>query len=761
MPKATPTLLTATLRSATFALSLSLATACGTLDSSPGAADAAANAWVTASSGGKRAELQFETPAAGQSLAWGHFEAGDTVLILGTGGEPLEAKLFRKTDLPPGANATLKLNIAEAGTYQILLNRDATPNVRITRRAAATPAVSATTAVAVATQTEPVCSNTAEPLRVAVGGVFKDGEWVRDFYSGNTAQVSDGTVTLTPATDSEGLLLLEPVEAADPAAANGLPNGSPNGLPKGTADGTTDVATKSSATPAAAGATGPGADRFTWDNATVYFVITDRFANGRTDNDHSYGRQSDGKDEIGTFHGGDFAGLTARLDYLQSLGVNALWLSPPYEQMHGWVGGGDRGDFRHYAYHGYYALDFTRLDANMGTEDELRTLIREAHARGIRVLFDVVMNHPGYGTLQDMQDYGFGGIHEGFEAYLPARWGDWQPKAGENFHAYHSLINYDHPDWAKWWGRDWVRAGIYDYDTAPSAGIDPVKGSLAFLPDFKTESSAAVGLPTFLKNKPDTRATELPGATVRQYLITWLTQWVRDYGIDGFRVDTVKHVEPQAWAQLKEAATAALADYRARHPGGFSEDFWMVGEVFPHGVTKSAYFDQGFDALINFDFQRRYAARGAACLATLEPVFTEYAQALNNDPAFNVMTYISSHDTELFSTRAKDDPVLQKKAAAALLLLPGAVQVYYGDESGRRKGPGGSDPMQGTRSSMNWADIDGGKADAVLAHWRKLGQFRAHHPAVGGGAHQKLGEAPYAFARVKDGDRVVIVQNTR
>ncbi len=150
---------------------------------------------------------------------------------------------------------------------------------------------------------------------------------------------------------------------------------------------------------------------FSWQNATVYFALTDRFNNGNPANDHSYGRHGDGMQEIGTFHGGDLAGLTEKLDYLQQLGVNALWISSPLEQIHGWVGGGTKGDFPHYAYHGYYGLDWTRLDANMGTEQDLRTLVEQAHKRGIRILFDVVMNHVGYATLADMQNDQFGALY--------------------------------------------------------------------------------------------------------------------------------------------------------------------------------------------------------------------------------------------------------------------------------------------------------------------------------------------------------------
>ena len=102
---------------------------------------------------------------------------------------------------------------------------------------------------------------------------------------------------MKPANSSQGLLLLEEVESAEKST-------------------------------------------FSWDNATVYFVMTDRFYNGNPDNDNSYGRSKDGQDEVGTFHGGDLAGLTEKLDYIESLGANAIWITSPLEQIHGWVGGG-------------------------------------------------------------------------------------------------------------------------------------------------------------------------------------------------------------------------------------------------------------------------------------------------------------------------------------------------------------------------------------------------------------------------------------
>lgn len=467
------------------------------------------------------------------------------------------------------------------------------------------------------------------------------------------------------------------------------------------------------------------------DNPIVYFLVTDRFKNGNPDNDGSYGRKRDGLNEIGTFHGGDLAGVTERLKsgWFSALGVNAIWITAPYEQIHGWVVGGNQ-EFKHYSYHGYYATDFTVLDRNMGTPDELREMIDTAHAQGIRVVFDVVMNHPGYLDIQSALDF-----------RIPVLWRG-ADKAG--LHDYHEFIDYnaDKKKWAQWWGGAWVRAGLPGY--APEGGDDYTK-QLAYLPDFRTESTEKVDLPPFLKAKRDTQAKTLPNATVRDYLVTWLTNWVRDYGVDGFRCDTVKHVEPAAWKRLKSDAVKALAEWKSKNPTKKIDDqpFWMVGEYWGHGVEKSALYANGFDAMINFDFQDR-----AANLRDLDGVYRDYSAKLAGDPGYNVLSYISSHDTKLFPRGRLID------GGTALLLAPGGVQIFYGDETARPPGPfTNSDPQQATRSDMNWNAIN----DSVLAHWTKLTQFRARHPAVARGRHAKLSASPYVFSRVAaDGsDRIV------
>lgn len=543
------------------------------------------------------------------------------------------------------------------------------------------------------------------PLTLEVAHTFPEGSVVRDFYSGQTAMVKNGQITLQPAPASNGLLLLERAETDAPAP-------------------------------------------FDWHNATVYFVLTDRFENGDPSNDQSYGRHKDGMEEIGTFHGGDLRGLTRKLDYLQQLGVNALWISAPFEQIHGWVGGGTKGDFPHYAYHGYYTQDWTTLDANMGSEADLRALIDGAHQRGIRILFDVVMNHTGYATLADMQEYQFGALYlsgDELKKTLGDRWTDWKPTVGQSWHSFNDYINFsDKAAWEKWWGKAWIRTDIGDYD---NPGFDDLTMSLAFLPDLKTGSTLPSGLPVFYQHKADTRAKAIEGYTPRDYLTHWLSQWVRDYGVDGFRVDTAKHVELSAWQQLKTQASAALVEWKKNNPDKALDDepFWMTGEAWGHGVMQSDYYRHGFDAMINFDYQEQ-AAKAANCLSGMELTWQQMAEKLQG---FNVLSYLSSHDTRLF--REGGD-----KAAELLLLAPGAVQIFYGDESSRPFGPTGSDPLQGTRSDMNWQDISGKSADNV-AHWQRLGQFRARHPAIGAGQQTTLSlKQGYGFVR-QHGDDIVMV----
>ncbi|KQV51810.1 alpha-amylase family glycosyl hydrolase [Massilia sp. Root335] len=466
------------------------------------------------------------------------------------------------------------------------------------------------------------------------------------------------------------------------------------------------------------------------DNPIVYHILTDRFC----DPAREHGLTRVDGDAIGTFHGGKLAGITRKIeeDWFCALGVNAILISAPYEQIRGWVPG--EGGFRHYAYHGYYALDYTLVDARLGTAQDLKNLVDAAHRRGIRVLLDIVLNHPGYPDLDTMHALDIPVLKPGWRDATPATYFDYLDKTSAGF--------------AAWWGPDWVRG---DYPGYPAGGGDDLTMLLSGLPDFRTESEACVRLPAFLANKPGSKARDLPGTTVRGYLVEWLTAWVRDFGIDGFRCDSARHVELDAWYALKEAATTALADWKRAHPAEAIDTapFWMTGEVFGHGIERSDYFDFGFDNLINFQFPAHLARA-----PDLDTLYRAYAKRLAGRPDHDVLSYVSSHDTRLC------DRGSLIAAGTALLLAPGGVLILYGDETARPPGPcTPADPAQATRSDMNWDRID---VD-VLAHWRKLGRFRARHVALARGTHACLQKAPHVFARIDacSGDRVVVAPEVR
>ena len=550
-----------------------------------------------------------------------------------------------------------------------------------------------------------------QAITANVSKAWKNGTVVRDAYTGQTATVKNGKVTMTPSPASEGILLLE--EAKDKA------------------------------TPA-----------FSWDNANVYFMLTDRFNNGDKSNDHSYGRKFDGEDEIGTWHGGDFKGITAKLDYLKKLGINAIWVTPIVEQSHGFVGGGVEQSFPFYAYHGYWAMDFTNIDKNLGSEADFQEFIDEAHKRGIRVLVDVVMNHGGHATLKDLQDLDLPELVNKKDE-LPKDYSDFKPVGMYGtWSSINAFINTKTKDWKKWWGPDWVRAGL------PGVNATDLHGTTG-LPDFLTESNKAVSLPYFLKHKKDTKAVDLPNATIVDYLVSWHTYYVRKFGIDGFRCDTVKHVDPIAWKKLNESAVKALKEWKAENPSKKLDDlpFFMVGEVWDHGVAKDLWYDNGFSSIINFDYQRESMSY-SQCMKTADDVYSKYARMISSDPSFNAMSYISSHDTKLFFGDYKDF-ALQKRAANSFMMLPGQVQLYYGDESGRDLMKDGGYIDQALRSDMNWGDLDKPEYKDLVNHWSILGNFRLKHPAVASGKHTTLSKSPYTFMRNTGSDKVVIVSAGR
>ena len=494
---------------------------------------------------------------------------------------------------------------------------------------------------------------------------------------------------------------------------------------------------------------------FSWDNASVYFLLTDRFNNGDTSNDHSYNRglKQDGSvaddmiTDAGCFQGGDFKGITQKINegYFNNLGVNALWISAPYEQAHGYtVGGNGRKSFAHYGYHGYYLLDYTNTDANFGTKEEFGEMVEAAHSHGIRIVMDVVMNHPGYATMYDMNEFSYGTLKSGWESVYY--------DFGNINDNYYGKIDYNSSanDWSKWWGNDWIRAGIAGYTSGD--GNDDLTKGVDYLPDFRTEATGTVDISEMLRTKWTKEGTlesktastnawfEAKGyaKTVRNYQICWLSEWVREFGIDGFRCDTAKHVEKEAWGALKAECVSALNEWKAANPDKVLDDnsFWMTGENYGMSLVPASdyYTTGGFDSMINFE-----NGGGLPALSSLAAKYQSYADQINTNDNFNVLSYISSHDDTLANSKTNADMYYQ---GSAFQLLPGAIQIYYGDETNRQKLPmvrlddgtriGLAD--HALRSFMNWDSID----EELSQHWQKVGKFRSSHVAVGAGANAAI-----------------------
>lgn len=337
---------------------------------------------------------------------------------------------------------------------------------------------------------------------------------------------------------------------------------------------------------------------FDWDEAVVYFMMTDRFFDGNESNNTASGADTYGKNP-GLYHGGDFAGVTAKLDYLQDLGVNTIWITPVVENIKG-VAVTDEGSKDvpyNAAYHGYWASDFTKLNPTLGTTGEFETMISEAHKRGMRIMVDIVVNHAGYGTESTFADM--------------------------------------------------LR------DKSVSEG--DIKSWQSGLPDFATEN-----------------------ADVRAKLVEWQTSWMKDYGVDYFRVDTVKHVDSTTWAALKNSTTEV------------NPSFKMIGEYFGAGYASngSSLGTGQMDADLDFDFNDQATSFVSGNISSVEKFLSARNSALNN--TYMTGQFLSSHDEDGFKAALMNGKKYTEDEATSAALVAATLQltakgipvIYYGEEVG-------------------------------------------------------------------------------
>jgi alpha-amylase len=431
---------------------------------------------------------------------------------------------------------------------------------------------------------------------------------------------------------------------------------------------------------APAGATGGGHDRdarhslrapVTGEN--FYFVMADRFENGRTDNDRGLIDSSDrlvhGFDPTarGFYHGGDLKGLLDRIDYIQGLGTTSIWLTPSFKNQAVQLPDGPSA-----GYHGYWITDFTQIDPHLGTNAELRALVDAAHARGMKVYFDIITNHTadviGYEEGQ-RRPY----VSKDVEPYRTAFGNPFDDRdyAGtSSFPALSRTVSFPYtpvpPTEAK------VPAWLNDVTLYHNRGDTTFVGENSYYGDF-------FGL--------DDLFTEHP--RVVRGMIDIYKQWIRDMGIDGFRIDTMKHVNDEFW----QAFAPEVLDY-ARRQG--KREFFMFGEVFDTTKSFTSHFTthDKVQAVIDFPFQaaaQNFAARSTAA-SELREFFAGddwYTDADSN--VYQLPTFLGNHDMGrigMFVTQANPgaadaELVARDRLAHELMYFSrGNPVIYYGDEQG-------------------------------------------------------------------------------
>lgn len=375
---------------------------------------------------------------------------------------------------------------------------------------------------------------------------------------------------------------------------------------------------------------------FDWDEAVVYFMMTDRFFDGNESNNTASGTDTYG-DNPGLYHGGDFAGVTAKLDYLQDLGVNTIWLTPIVKNIAGVTVTDEGSEDVPYnaAYHGYWASDFTKLNPTMGTTEEFKTMISEAHKRGMRIMVDIVVNHAGYGTESTFADM--------------------------------------------------LR------DKSVSEG--DIKSWQSGLPDFATEK-----------------------AEVRAKLVEWQTSWMKDYGVDYFRVDTVKHVDSTTWAALKNSTTEV------------NPSFKMIGEYYGAGYASngSTLGSGQMDADLDFDFNDQATSFVSGNISSVEKFLSARNSALNN--AYMTGQFLSSHDEDGFKASLMNGKQYTEDEATSAALVAATLQltakgipvIYYGEEVGLSGL--NNYPYQTNRYDMDFSKAT--KDNVTYQHYKNLLSIR-------------------------------------
>jgi pullulanase/glycogen debranching enzyme len=497
-----------------------------------------------------------------------------------------------------------------------------------------------------------------------------------------------------------------------------------------------------------------------------YFVMPDRFANGSEDNNTGGipgDRLEHGFDptDKGFFHGGDLAGLTDKLDYLADMGITSIWMTPVFKNNPVQGTGADVSA----GYHGYWYLDMTQFDPHFGTNEELETLIDQAHVRGIKVFFDIITNHTA-----DILTYEEGTFTYRNKTDFPYRMADGTPfedrdyAGGDTFPDLDPAVSFPYtpafsdPADATLKVPAWLNAPIYYHNRGNSSfsGENSLYGDFFGLDDLWTEH-------------PD----------VVQGMLDIYKDWITNYDIDGFRVDTVKHVNLEFWQQFAPEILAHAAVEG-------KPDFFIFGEVFSgNPVLLSHYTSRAeFPAVLDFRFQeqvRSYVSGGGAS-DMLRDLFADddyFTDADSN--VYALPTFIGNHDRGRFGwfldadngTLPDAEKVARSQLAHAFMYFARGVPViYYGDEQGFVGDGGDKDARQDMFPSQvpSYNDDDLIGTDATTAQdnfdpthplyssFADYADIYQAHPALRTGAqlhrYSQNSAGIYAFSRIDRDEQV-------
>ncbi|MEM9300864.1 MAG: alpha-amylase family glycosyl hydrolase [Pseudomonadota bacterium] len=448
------------------------------------------------------------------------------------------------------------------------------------------------------------------------------------------------------------------------------------------------------ATASVAAAPAPIDDRLPQDEV-IYFLLPDRFANGSDANDRggiAGDRLQHGfdPDDKGFFHGGDFQGVMNRLDYIQGMGVTAIWLSPIFENKAVQT----FGEYASAGYHGYWVTDFLNVDPHLGTREEFRAFVDAAHERGMKVYMDIITNHTAdvikYRECEN-QRWDGAGPAEGcdYRALGDYPWTTIGSPDGEAINAgflgdepaYLTPENFaklDNPNWAytpyvpdaekKSKNPAWLNDLIYYNNRGNTRweGENSIYGDFSGLDDLMTQHPRVV-----------------------EGMIDIYKQWITDFRIDGYRVDTTRHVNVEFWQEFTPAIIAHAESLGIDH-------FHVFGEVFEPDPGQLARWvnEAKIPSVLDFGFQdaaAAYLVRGESARVMERFIHEDQAYAGGHDTAAFLPTFLGNHDMGRYAGFLRDkfpeaddaEMLARVRLAHALMMFSrGVPTIYYGDEQG-------------------------------------------------------------------------------